>query len=646
MVTVRPAGSRVSYRFGRHATRRQVMAAQRRFREKYGRRAGTQYTGTVDVEAEIREQERLAEEKRIREEKAIVQKQEDITEMKLKPVGVISKPPTGWERYVTSTAGGQLPVRGTLRFVGGWIQGKFGKLERKYTPQSQSLARTGAVSTVAQVAPFATPAGPVLAFGYGAEQFTPAGRREAKQFGKITEEKYGVPSRVGEYGTLGFGGLIGIGGARGVVSQVGKLRGYPKFQTRFVSEQVTAGDKKVFVRTVAQTERKELLTSKQYLSGLETDIRLFETVGKKTPFVSATRGASREYVRQLPTGKVKFMKPQKFGVAEVGEIQSKDIKLLVSRGKGFEVRKDLERGFAFRGVGAVKTYGREHELFFAKGGGGMIGKKGVVISRSGIVKRKFFPSERVKILKAGRGTQMGRFYEKPSFERPIGISGIKPTLVKSFKTPPIAGLAKTQQIRAVEISLRGKPTPPTRMAYPPQQITTPTQITAYPKQRFQQRVKTTQLVAPAQAMAGRTSIRAITKLIPRARHRQAVSQRMVSLPAQKTAMKFAISPRQYAGTGQLQRHRLIPKRPSPVTVTTRLASSFPPVPPIFKLPSAKFGRMGLKDFKAVQRTKPVPSFKAFAFGITGKKAARGISGLRFVPIYKGFKFRFGRRKLI
>lgn len=322
-----------------------------------------------------------------------------------KPPTIVTMPPTAGERY-KQTIEGRNPFLATLSFAGQEVQSLFGKYEEKYTPNTQQLHKTGLISTGVQVAPFFIPAtAPTTMLLAGAGQFTKGGREETRRTAQEWEEKYGIPAPVSQVGIYGFAGGMGILGGFGLTRQLGRLVGRPKFDTRFVTNEFVNEGEKTFLKTGAQVEEKGLIGRKQYIVGTYGEVKPFPYGDL---YAGATRGVSREFGRDILTGKVLFRKPKFFWGAELTEVKPAETNLLLFRRRGLEVRQPYGEGFRTRGSGATYLSGKEPSYYVSRGGGfpaDLYGRRGFLfLGKTAQVKKTAKGS---KILKAGRGEQLG-----------------------------------------------------------------------------------------------------------------------------------------------------------------------------------------------------------------------------------------------
>ncbi len=194
-----------------------------------------------------------------------------------------------------------------------------------------------------------------------------------------------------ETGLVGFGGQQIITGqtqeeiARGIlITGLGvtpsAIRGLsairpPQFETRILGETVQLGDSRGFGRVAFQTEQRGILAPRQFVGLAESDVRLLGTQGDIQQFVGATRGVAREFLTQLPSGRIAFRRPAGFIGGEAGTISPRELDILLGRIGTREIRGVLPDSSIIRSVGLGTPSGRVSPQFFLSetGVGGLTG---------------------------------------------------------------------------------------------------------------------------------------------------------------------------------------------------------------------------------------------------------------------------------
>lgn len=329
-------------------------------------------------------------------------------------INVVTATPSFSQQYAKLRAE-QGNIKGTLALVGSsatrfWEKAnvisarKFGNVAAYKGEESIGVLASATASNAPYLIPFA---GQALLVGGAAEDFiTKAGRRRLSASAQSLQEKgYGKgTSNVLAYSVpLVSGGL----GAIGLKAEVSRGLRYPKYDTRFLAKQTLSRElpegEQMIYRGAALTREKNLLSSKRYLSGFDTDIRLGRSVDDVQSYAAGTRGV----VRKLNLfGKAS--PPRKFGAAELGEIKSTDLDLLAFRNKAIEMRRPVE-GFVGRAVGKAKADKGDVSYFASMFAGGKIDEaRGFALNRNTPIERNIWDASKVnKIPRRGRGQGLG-----------------------------------------------------------------------------------------------------------------------------------------------------------------------------------------------------------------------------------------------
>lgn len=268
---------------------------------------------------------------------------------------VLGPAPKGVDQYKQYIAD-RNPVTATLDYTGQKIQGYVGKLESG-NQYGQSIAQTGAIPMLTQTIPYFTPAGPGLLLASGVGQFTPSGQREVSNQATYYQKKYGVPVGITKTGlnTLGLTSIY-FGGTQ-TVNQLSRVAGYPKFQTRFLSQEVYRRNlQNGKVGSVTQGEAitnvklNPFSNGRNYKSIQQTEMSSYPVGQERNVLYSKTYG---QY-EKVGGGMIGY-KPTPYVSVEVGSSSPVTTGPLIQRSLFFEARRPPLQGTRIESISVSGT---------------------------------------------------------------------------------------------------------------------------------------------------------------------------------------------------------------------------------------------------------------------------------------------------
>lgn len=298
--------------------------------------------------------------------------------------------------------------------------------------------------------------GPALGVATAAGQITPGGQKEAAEFGKQVESKYGVPRTIGTAGlyTATIGGAVLS--APMLVKQADNLFGFPKYETRFLSSQkLNAGvDDTInyLSKDLAITREKRLLYDKYYLSGTKTVSQVKPLEEGKYIFTAATAGKSRQIgAYDLMRRNYIKGKPAKIASAQYGQIEKAELAVPIAQG----TRKVLDEGYSIVGVGKTAvpkklTDNKISEFVFRGASGNIDDTRSFVILQSAPVKNN-------RAVKIGKGTSLGVVKREAEEEAANFVYGGLRQAIKKPKQIKVIQQEITKQ--GIEQSIRASSAP-------------------------------------------------------------------------------------------------------------------------------------------------------------------------------------------
>lgn len=531
-------------------------------------------------------------------------------------IEVGAAPKSSYKQYIQ----GRNPFTATVSYAVEKARGQFGKAEESYGYRGQNLAKgeTGKrISAGVQIAPYFIPAttGSFLV-GTGIGAVTPGGIQESKEVGKYVQSMDSVPAPIVSVGYVGAQVVGGLYGAKGVIGQIEKPLGYPKYEVKVTTtpEYVTGIEGGTQTKSVGTITRKGLVSNRQAIFASKETTKFVPSESGLVEFKSSGVGVTREFKGyQLPSGKKVFGKPQGYGSLSSGAIRETE-QTIVSEGAGIKASTKVP-GTEFVASTSTKPLNKADADFTRNV---LLGKTYELQSGT-VTKSQFAPYIKTetgaKLGTSGRGTTFGYVQRTPQYTESSGT-----IILKSGKPPSRTVIEEVTKSQAVSSAF---PETRTISALPPvsavsPRIKTETKNVRYsgtisPKVVEEVIAKLNQANTLAylsdqnqniiQSTVGRGSSRQITKL------KQEVKQATTPSQIPDVLTRVGVVPRVAVIPRVAQRQITIPTYAPPPTIKPQnipYPTIFTPFPNI-NLP---YGYKKLKKNLGLTKTKRKPSYAA------------------------------------